>query len=198
MKVFATIGAAGLAVAACLGPRAEAATPAYRSFSAAGNATTGATALLPALPGNQIRLVSVQWQSDSNTAVLQFQTGVGQYTLTATNTSSGVTQVVASTAGIVTNSLLVLQRDGTPYAATIVQTNNGTNIVLGTGAWGVAPQIGDNVYQLGPTNSVPIGATTNWQNGEALYVGNLGRPLRLCLTPALVTNRLTSITARYE
>jgi hypothetical protein len=58
--------------------------------------------------------------------------------------------------------------------------------------------VGDSLYPLGTTNSVPVGATTNWQNGEALFVGEPGRPMRVQLTPALTTNRLRQATGKYE
>lgn len=196
MKTFTNMLALGLALG--VASAGYSATPSYTTKSAAGNASAGAALLFPADPSRQIRLVSVQWQSDSNTAALHFQTALGAYKALATNTSSGVTQVVNTTAGLITNRLLMLQRAGVGYTALLVQTNNGTNAVLATGGWGVTPSIGDAVYALGETNSVPVGATTNWANGEALFVGQPGRPVRVQLTPALTTNRITTATARYE
>ncbi len=170
-------------------------------MSATGNATTGSEVIFPADPSTAARLVNLSYQSDSNTAIVSFSTGVGAYSLLATNTSSGVTQVVNSTAGLAANDVLVLQHGGTCYSATLSSTNSGTNAVLASGAWGVAPSIGDSVYKMSAASTVFVGSNgtaTAAQNGEAIYVANQGRPLRITLTPALVTNRINSATAHYD
>ena len=179
--------------------KSPAATPSYSNKNAGGNGTSGAEVIFPADPQGQIRLVSVQWQSDTNTGALEFQTAVGAYTASYTNRSTtDTTQCVSSTSGLVTNTWLVLQHLGVCYKALLVATNSGTNAILGSGGWGVISSVNDAVYPLSTTNTISVGATTNWQNGEALFVGNLGRPVRVQLTPALTTNRLNSVTARYE
>jgi hypothetical protein len=172
--------------------------PSYTSLDDGGNGTAGATVIFPSKANTQIRLVSVNWQSDSNTATLEFKTATTAYRAAATNTTTGVTQVVNSVVGMAANDILVLERAGTCYTAVLSSTNSATNAVLAAGGWGVAPQIGDNIYKLGTATSVPVGATTNWQNGEALFVGNAGRPVQVTLTPALTTNRLRTVTARYD
>lgn len=188
-----------LLLAACLVTLTViAATPSYVTKSDGGNASAGAEVIFPSDPTAQIRIVGLNWQSDSNTAVVSFTTGEGAYRATATNTSSGVTQVLNSVSGLAANDILVLERAGVGYAATLSSTNSGTNAVLASGGWGVAPRIGDNVYKMSSATTIPVGATTNAQNGEAIYVGNWGRPVRAVLTPAAVTNRLNSVTARYE
>lgn len=173
-------------------------TPAYSTKTAGGNNTTGASVIFPADPALQIRIVGVNWQSDTNNAVLQCSSGVGAYVLLATNTTTGVTQTVNTVTGMAANDILVLEHAGVGYAATLSSTNGGTNAVLASGAWGVTPAIGDSVYKMSDIASLPIGNTTNWQAGEAIYVGNRGRPVRLLLTPAAVTNRINSATAFYE
>jgi hypothetical protein len=172
--------------------------PSYTSMDDGGNGTAGATVIFPARQNTQIRLVSVNWQSDSNTATLEFKTASSLYRATGTNTSTGVTQAVNTVVGLAANDVLVLDRAGVCYAAVLSSTNNATNAVLAAGGWGVAPQIGDNIYKLGTATSVPVGATTNWQNGEALFVGTPNRPVQVTLTPALMTNRLRTVTARYD
>lgn len=191
--------ALSLAVASLVST-AFAATPTYTSKSGAGNATTPTSVIFKADPDTQIRLVNINWQSDTNNAVLSYSTGEGAYIITATNLdTSSVTQRVSTTAGLVANSIVVLQKaNGLCYPATLSSTNSGTNIVLASGGWGVTVAIDDAVYQMSTASTVLVGATTNAVNGEAIYVGNYGRPVRIQLTPALATNRITTATARYE
>lgn len=199
-KLLTGLSLTGLLLGAC---RTEAAVPQYSNRTGNGNGTSGAEVIFPADPTTQLRLVSIQWQSDTNTALLEFQSGVGAYSCLRTNrATTDTTQEVASTAGLITNRWLIYQRADGPFAtnfkALIVATNNGTNIILGSGGFGTITRAGDSLYTMGETNSVFIGATTNWQNGEALYVGNVGRPIKVQLTPALTTNRIRQATAKYE
>ena len=175
-------------------------TPSYVSKSGAGNASAGAQVIFPSDASLQIRLVNLNWQSDSNSAVLSYTTGEAAYSITATNPSTSyLTQYVNSTAGMNSNStLFVLEHLGVGYAALLVSTNSGTNAVFFTGAFGVQSSVGDSLYQMSTASTVLVGATTNAHNGEALFVGNYARPVRVQLTPALATNRITSATARYE
>lgn len=191
-KILTVLGVCGIALAS------YAALPTFKTLSAAGNAAAPSVVIFPDDPNLQIRIVNVTYSADTNNAALQYTTGNGAYSLLATNTSSGVTQVVNSTAGLVANSVLVLNHGGTCYAATLSSTNSGTNAVLVSGAWGVAPSIGDAVYQMGSTNAVPVGAATNAVNGEAIYVGNYGRPVMVRLTPCLGTNQLNAVSAHYD
>lgn len=195
MKILFASLSLGLGLASSL----FAAAPLYSSLTGAG--TTGL--IFPAQPGNQIRIVSANWQSDSNTAALTFTSGQGAYSVTVTNAAStSTTNSINSTNGLVASSVLVLEHAGTDYPATLSSFSSnatwGCFVVVGAGGFGVSSSVGDSVYQMGNSVSVPIGATTNWQNGEALYVASLpGRPVRAGLSPAASTNRLT-LTARYE
>ena len=192
--MIASVLTAGVALLAI------AATPNYTTKSANGNAASPAGLIFPADPNLQLRLVSANWQSDTNIAVLSFTSGDAAYVITAANaSSSGVTQAVNSVTGLAASDVLVLQKTtGACYAASLSSTNNGTNAVLASGGWGVATVAGDEVFKMSSATTIPVGATTNAQNGEAIYVGNYGRPVRVVLTPAAVTNRLTSVTGRYE
>lgn len=195
MKKILTI--TGLAVGLSL--VGMAATPSYTSLSAGGNATAGAAVNFPSSRGQQLRLVSVQWQSDTNNGALQFSTGAGAYSIIATNAATTTTSnAVNTTAGLVANSTVILEHLGTCYVTTIASTNGANGMILASGGWGVLPSVGDSVYQMGTASTVTVGATTNWQNGEALYVGDPGRPVRVVLTPASTTNRLNSVSGRYQ
>lgn len=167
--------------------------------NANGTAASPAEVIFRADPSAQILVQSLQWQSDTNAAVLEFQTSVGAYSVLRTNrATTDTTQEVASTAGFITNRWVVLQHLGACYKALVVATNNGTNVILGSGGWGTLSTAGDSIYPLGVTNRIPVGATTNWQNGPALFVGQRGRPVRVSLTPALTTNALNAVTVSYQ
>lgn len=183
-------------VALALGVKA--ALPTFKSMSATGTAASPAQIIFPDDANSQIRIVNVYYQSDTNGGQLQLSSGAGAYVLLATNTSSGVTQVVNQTTGLAANDILVLNHAGTCYAASLSSTNSGTNAVLASGAWGVTPAIGDSVYKMSSITSLNVGAATNAINGEAVYVGNYGRPVLLKLTPSLVTNALPSASAHYD
>jgi hypothetical protein len=131
--------------------------------------------------------------------VLNFSTGSNVVRVIATNlTTTYATQYVNSTVGLVTNTVAILEHAGTAYAALLVATNNLTNAVFGSGAFGVLSSVNDSIYFLGASNSIPIGAGTNSINGEAIYVGEVGRPVYIQLTPALATNRLNTVIGRAE
>jgi hypothetical protein len=194
------------AVALLLGGSAWAAST-YVTKSAVGGAdatkpfVAGATAIFPADPAGsaQIRVVGLNWNSDSNSALAVFNTGAGAYYITATNLSSSyMTQYVNSVVGMVTNTEFILEHSGVGYACVLTGTNNATNAIFLSGAFGVISSVGDNLYQLTSSNSIPIGATTNAQNGTALYVGAVGRPVLVRVGPSLATNRINTVTAIYE
>ena len=140
--------------------------------------------------------------------MLSFSGGSVAYTIVETNqATSSVTNKINSTNGLAASAVLLLNRGGTYYAASVSSWNSttnsgfygGTNVVLASGGWGVATSVGDPVYLMDTAVTIPIGATTNAINGEAIYVGALpGRPVRVVLTPALVTNRLNSVIGRAE
>ena len=191
------IAALGLGlIADCL--RVHAASPTYKTFAGYGNASSSAALIIPADPSTQIRLVSVSWYSDTNTATINYQTGLGAYVTAQTNlATTWQTQQVATTVGLVTNSYLVLDTGSTNVAALLIATNSTTNLTLNTGGWGIAAPSNASIYQMDSPVSWYVGATTNMQAGEALFVANPGRPLRIYLSGALVTNRITA-TVRYE
>jgi hypothetical protein len=199
MKKLLLSAALGLATLAGSIHQAQAASPSYVTKTANGTAAYPARTVFASQDGMQIRIVSLNWQSDSATAVASFRSGEGAYYIRATNPSTSyLTQFVNTTIGMITNSTFILERAGVGYACVLTGTNNLTNAVFFTGAFGVQSAVNDNLYQLGSATTIPVGATTNAQNGEALYVGNVGRPVSIELTPSAVTNRINSATGRYE
>jgi hypothetical protein len=193
------VGLAALAIAS---------SPIYKTMSKNGNAATPAQVIFPADPGSQIRIVNVNFATDTNNSTLSFSGGATAFFITITNAlSSSVTNNINTTNGLTPSSVLVLQHAGVCYAATLASwnssTNNqgvggGTNVVLASGGWAVSTSVGDNVYQMDTVVSIPATATAA-VNGDAIYVATLpGRPVLIKLSPALVTNQINSVTAHYD
>jgi hypothetical protein len=209
LQTFVTGAVCALAVTAAL---AQSASPFYKTLSDGGNAASPSETDFIAQPALQLRLISINYGSDTNNAQLQVSTGIGAYAITATNAaSSSTTNQVNSTNGLANGSVLLLQHGGAAYIATLSSYGNtGTNtlnggtttnvnfVVLGAGGFGVATSVGDVVYPLGTPATTPIGTGTNWLNGEAIFTGNVGKPVRVVLTPTLTTNNLYSVTGHYE
>jgi len=180
-KSLTIIGVAILSTIAVL-----AALPTFKTTSASG--TTSAVAYFVADPNSQIRVVSANLTSDLATSTLALRTGAGAYYQTITNAaSSSITNGISSTNGLVPSSVMVLQHAGACYSSTLsLWTTNAAGapvIVLASGGWGVNASVGDDIYQMSAATTVGVGAVTNqWQNGDALYVGNYGRPVMATLT----------------
>ena len=183
-----------------------------QTFSGVGNNTLPDTVIIPAIPTAQTSIVSVWYTGDTNNQTINFSTGAGAYYQTVTNAAtSSITNFVNSTNGLVANSVMVLQHAGVCYTNTLASygNNSATNgvtgvvtnacfLVLGTGGWGVASAVLDDVYQMSAETSLYVGAGTNALNGVAVFVGNQGRPVMVRMSPALVTNRLSSVTAKFD
>lgn len=190
-----------------------AASPRFVTKSDPGVAASPAEVIFPSDPSSQLRIVSVNWQSDSNSAALSFSGGSTAYNIQQTNAlTSSVTNLIGFTNGLSASAVLVLEHAGVCYSAVVSSWNasatfvtnsgvvtGGTNVVLASGGWGVATSIGDKVFLMDTPVTIPVGITTNAYNGFAVYAATLvGRPVRVVLTPALVTNRLNSVVAVYD
>lgn len=152
------------------------------------------TVVFPPTSGKQLVIYNVTYRNATN-ATLTFNSGGVAYTQTATNTTTGVTNQVNSTNGLVVGSIMVLDRAGTMYLATLAshgQATNGlgTNIVLNTGGWGVAPQIGDTIYQFGADTQLTLAPGTNAISGAAVFVSDPGRPTLIRMGPAITPSYL--------
>ncbi|MEI8288673.1 MAG: hypothetical protein WCH99_04325 [Verrucomicrobiota bacterium] len=196
-----------LAAALTTGLTALAALPIYNTKSANGNAAAPATVIFPADPATQIRVVGVNYTTDTNNSVLAFSGGSTAFSIVETNqATSSVTNKINSTNGLAGSAVLVLQHGGVCYAATVSAWNSstnagfygGTNVVLTSGGWGVRTSAGDSVYLMDTPITIPAASST-MIGGEAIYAATLpGRPVMAQLTPALVTNKLNNVTVRYE
>ncbi len=188
----AAVGAVALAV--------HAASPRYVTKSANGNTANGAWVAFPADPSSHIRIVTANWSADTNNAALSFKSGLGAYSVAATaSAATNNTIVINSTVGLAANDLVLLQRSGVCYTNTVVSTNSVTNLVISVGGFGVVATAGDSIYKMSSATTLPVGNTTNWQSGAAIYAATYsGRPVLVQLTPCNVTNKLNSVVATYD
>jgi Phage capsid family len=132
----------------------------------------------------------------------------------STDAAPSVTNAINSTNGLAASATLILEHGGVPYTATVSsygntgastlnggQTGSATNVnyvVLGSGGWGVAANVGDNIYLMGTATTIPIPISTNVIAGDAVFVGNYGRPVTVSLSTATTTNTLYSVSAHYD
>ena len=207
---------------------ASAVLPTYKTLSAVGGATggtvTNAGVCFPADPNSQIRLVNVLYKSDTNPGSLYFSTGVGAYYIAFTNAATAVTNFVNSTNGLSNGSIIVLQQGGNCYTSSISSYGNSgtgaeggitnqssssqygpagaiaTNVcwIVTPAALAATPQLYADVFQMSAATLFTVGATTNNLAGDAIYVGNYGRPVLVLLGPPGLTNAISAATAHYD
>lgn len=199
-----------IAVGLLAGVAAFATLPTFKTFSAGGTHAAPAQINIPADPNSEIRIVNLQWTSDTNNATITFTTATTAFYQTASNAlSSSITNAINSTNGLAPSAVLILQHGGICYPAVLSSwncTTNAaaaggavTNIVLASGGWGVSATAGDDIFLMGQSQVIiPATASTGAYNGEALYCGNYGRPVTALLSPALVTNQLNSVNLHYD
>lgn len=214
--------AAILLLLACLAIAltARAGLPTYHTFSGFGTnnqtAVYPATVILPADPNSQIRIVNINYAVDTNNAIFTFTTGGTAWSTVMTNLSTFTTNGVYSTNGMYGGEQVVLQHGGVCYTNSISTFGYNSNIcadgltssnyyVNTTTAFGVAPSIGDNIWQM--TNSATIfanqSAITNNSlnqviNGDDIYSGNYGAPVEVQLGPLWEFNRISTLSAHYD
>jgi len=172
--------------------------PFYQTATATGS--TLSIVYFPAQPLQQIRVVGAICTSDLGGSVLSLSSGIGAYTILSNATSSATTIYVASTNGLTSGDALVLQTWGATNAYDTVASNPTASnaVVITTGGFGAAVRAGDQLYKMTAASTIPVGSngTVNYQ-GEALFVGNKGRPVRATLNGTSL-NTINAITARYE
>jgi hypothetical protein len=192
MKNTLLLGIALVASAlACL-----AGTPTYLSKNATG--TTSAEVIFLPDPSLQIRMVGCIGTSDKAASVFSFRTGTGAYVVTSA-TVNATNIVLNSTNGIgISTNIIIVTGAGVASSATTHSALSGTSTnVWITATNSIVPAVGDQVYLLGPATTIKCGATTGNYQGEAIYVGNPGRPVR-CVLDGTSACSIDSLTARYE
>ena len=208
-----------LVIGLAVGGAALAALPTFSTKSTvSGTAAAPATVTFPADPNSQIRVIYCSYTTDTNNSSLSFQSGEAAFYQTITNaTSSSITNFIDHTNGLLATRTMVLMHLGTAYTNQLASYGNysGTNsvtggvtnacfIVLGTGGWGVASSVLDEIEQMSTATTVPAPAAVNGTafngaaTGEAVFVGNYGRHVMVTLKPALAANALNSTSAHYD
>ena len=194
MKTILSIAAlvTGLAAAA-----QQYTVPQYLTTTATG--TTLSTAYFAAQPLQQVRIVGAICTSDLAGSVLSLSSGVGAYTVASNATSSATTIYITSTNGLVSGDVLVLQTwGGTNAYDTVASNPTASNaVVITASGFGVAVTADDQIYKMSAASTIPIGSGTGNYQGEALFVGNKGRPVRATLN-GTSANTINTLTARYE
>lgn len=159
--------------------------------------TTSAVVIFPAVGNSRVRVTGLMGKSDKATSVWNIRSGVGEYTLTATNASTGTNIFVSNVSGLVSNDVIILQNiDGTCTSAIVWGTNNVTNLIV-TAAIGVNGAIGDKVYELGTAQTINVGAATVNYQGNGYHVSRGGVPVRIILDGTSACS-IDAATAIYE
>ena len=185
---------AALAVGLAIPALAQYTVPTFTTLSASG--TTTSTVQFASSPFHQVRVVQASVSSDLAGANLTFRTGVTPLTVTKTN-AAGTTIDVAYTNGFTVGDFVMVETAaGVLTNGQIASFTGATNIVFGQNVCATVP--GDQVYKLSSPVTLWIGVFTNRTfSGEAIYVGNRGRPVLVKVNGTSACS-LDAITARYE
>lgn len=172
------------------------ATDGYVTVTQNAPTTTYTEAVFSGAPTKSIRLTCVDYRSDTNTAVLHFYAGTAPYTVTGV--INGTNLVVTSNAGIVTNQLAILQIGGTNWTATILYTNNLTNVVLAAGSGlGFTPLTNSILWHCAQRVLYPVNVSTGQRIGESVFAGQVRAPVAVRIEPGVVTSNKLAVTAYY-
>jgi hypothetical protein len=190
---FRITAMAGLALS-CLAPDIKAEPPTYATLNASG--TTTAVVHFATSPQQQIRIVGAIASSDLAGANIILSGGTTAATCAYTNpigTSFGVSRTNGFAVG---DFVLIEKASGAMTNGQITAFGAATNIVLGQNIFATQP--GDQLYKLDTPVSLWCGVQTNRNfQGEALFVGQRGRPVRVLVNGTSACS-LDSVTARYE
>ena len=192
-KLFSIIVAA-VVVCLAMPARAQYTVPTFVTLAASG--TTTSVVYFASAPAQQIRIVQTIASSDLASANLLLSTGVTPLSITKTNTA-GTTIDVAYTNGFTTGDQVVLETAaGVITNQAIASFTGSTNIVFANNVPITRP--GDQIYKMSTPVKLWTGVFTNRVlSGEAIYVGNKGRPVQVLLN-STSAGSLDAITARYE
>jgi len=192
-KLFSIIVAA-VVVCLAMPARAQYTVPTFVTLAASG--TTTSVVYFASSPAQQIRVVQTIASSDLASANLLLSTGVTPLSITKSN-ASGTTIDVAYTNGFAVGDQVVLETAaGVITNQAIASFTGSTNIVFANKV--PITRIGDQIYQMSTAVKLWTGVFTNRVlSGEAIYVGNKGRPVQVLLN-STSAGSLDAITARYE
>ena len=192
-KLFSIIVAA-VVVCLAMPARAQYTVPTFVTLAASG--TTTSVVYFASSPAQQIRVVQTIASSDLASANLLLSTGVTPLSITKSN-ASGTTIDVAYTNGFAVGDQVVLETAaGVITNQAIASFTGSTNIVFANSV--PITRIGDQIYKMSTAVKLWTGVFTNRVlSGEAIYVGNKGRPVQVLLN-STSAGSLDAITARYE
>lgn len=158
--------------------------------------TTTSVTFFATSPLQQIRIVGAIASSDLAAANLTFKSGTTPVTCAYTNASSTWFGVAATNGFAIGDFVLVETKAGVMTNAQITGFTLATNIIFADKIMATVP--GDQLYKLGTATTLWCGVQTNRNyQGEAIFVGNRGRPVQVIVNGTSACS-LDSITARYE
>jgi hypothetical protein len=194
MKMRNILATMAVAVAIALPAMAQTPIPVYQTLTASG--TTTATVYFATSPSQQARIVAAVASSDLAGANITFRTGVTPLSITKSN-AAGATIDVAATNGFAAGDWVILETAaGVITNAVIASFTGATNIVFVESV--PITRIGDQIYKASTAVTLWCGVFTNRAYmGEAVYVGNRGRPVMVKVNGTSACS-LDSVTARYE
>jgi len=181
--------------------------PSYVTTS--GNGAAGVTNYFAAQPLYQARIVGAIAQSDKAGSFIQLSSGSTACTVTnpisCSTNSGGTIFMVNATNGLTVGDILVLQTaNGTNAAGVAVGNATGViaalatnNVTLASGGFNCTMAAGDEVFKMGTASKFPLGASLQNYQGDALFVGAKGRPIRIVIDGTSACTNI-STTARYE
>lgn len=145
----------------------------------------------------QIRLLSVVAESESPTGELYLIGGKTPYGVTAVHSVTNL--AVTSNAGVITNRLAIFQVGGTSIVATILFTNNLTNITLagGAAALGMTPAAGGQLWQC-DIFLEEMGVSKKTWTSESLFSPVRRGPLAVRVNPAIAASNRLAVTVKYD
>jgi hypothetical protein len=161
-----------------------------------GSGTTTAWVQCASSPMQQVRIVQASASSDLASANMLFSSGTVPNTITKSNVL-GTKIDVAYTNGFAVGDLVILEKaTGTVTNAQITAFTGATNITFGFNIPATVP--GDQIYKMSTPVKLWVGVVTNRVfSGEAIFVGNRGRPVQVLVNGTSACS-LDAITARYE
>jgi hypothetical protein len=185
---------AALAIGLAISVSAQVGSPTFITQTASG--TTTAVTFFATSPTLQTRVVGAIASSDLASANLTFKSGTTPLSITKSN-ALGTTIDVGYTNGFAVGDIVLLEKaTGVITNAQIASFTGATNIVFSYNI----PQtlVGDQIYKLGAATTLWVGVQTNRNyQGEALFVGQRGRPVQVLVNGTSACS-LDSITARCE
>jgi hypothetical protein len=185
---------AALAIGLTIPVTAQVGSPVFVTQTASGTST--AVTFFATSPTLQMRVVGAIASSDLAASVITFKAGTTPLTITKTNVAGTTIDVAATNGFTVADFVIVETKSGSLTNAQIASFTGATNIVFTDKVMATVP--GDQIYKLGSATTLWVGIYTNRNfQGEAIFVGQRGRPVQVQVTGTSACS-LDSITGRYE